>query len=143
MAFFAHLAKIVAEYLGKGSQIYVEGKLQTRKWYDRDDHERYTTEIVAHEMKMLGGVENSLGRRRSETSGNTQSFARAVKAARILARGVMRWRREQDTSRQCERSDEDLFLDCQEFLTHVHGRGKSRTILPTDRTDAIHSNHVE
>ncbi|MDX8377033.1 MAG: single-stranded DNA-binding protein [Mariprofundales bacterium] len=49
------LGEIADKYLHKGSQVYIEGKLQTRKWTDRDGNERYTTEIVANEMKMLGG----------------------------------------------------------------------------------------
>lgn len=49
------LAEIAAEYLRKGSQVYIEGKLQTRKWQDKDGNDRYTTEIVANEMQMLGG----------------------------------------------------------------------------------------
>ncbi len=48
-------AEIAAEYLRKGSQVYVEGRLQTRKWQDRDGNERYTTEIVCNDMQMLGG----------------------------------------------------------------------------------------
>jgi single-strand DNA-binding protein len=53
--FFNKLAEIVGEYVKKGSQIYVEGELQTRKWQDKDGQDRYTTEIIASEMKMLGG----------------------------------------------------------------------------------------
>ncbi|MFZ8963469.1 MAG: single-stranded DNA-binding protein [Steroidobacteraceae bacterium] len=52
---FDRLAEIAAEYLRKGSQVYVEGKLRTRKWQDKDGHDRYSTEIVANEMQMLGG----------------------------------------------------------------------------------------
>ncbi|MDX1498230.1 MAG: single-stranded DNA-binding protein, partial [Salinisphaeraceae bacterium] len=48
-------AEIAGEYLRKGSQIYVEGSLRTRKWQDRDGNDRYTTEIVGSEMQMLGG----------------------------------------------------------------------------------------
>ena len=51
---FGRLAEICSEYLGKGSKVYIEGRLQTKKWQDRDDITRYTTEIVAREMKMLG-----------------------------------------------------------------------------------------
>lgn len=47
------LAEICGEYLAKGSRVYVEGKLQTRKWQDQDGKDRYSTEIVAREMKML------------------------------------------------------------------------------------------
>jgi single-strand DNA-binding protein len=54
VVFFGRLAEIAGEYLKKGAQIYVEGRLQTRKWQDKDGHERYTTEIVANEMQMLG-----------------------------------------------------------------------------------------
>jgi len=54
VVFFSRLAEIVGEYLKKGSQIYVEGRLQTRKWQDKDGNDRYTTEIVANEMQMLG-----------------------------------------------------------------------------------------
>jgi single-strand DNA-binding protein len=55
VAMFGRLAEIAAEYLRKGSQVYVEGKLRTRKWQDKDGQDRYTTEIVADEMQMLGG----------------------------------------------------------------------------------------
>jgi len=54
VVFFARLAEIVGEYLKKGSQLYVEGRLQTRKWQDKSGVDRYTTEIVASEMQMLG-----------------------------------------------------------------------------------------
>lgn len=47
------LAEICGEHLSKGSRVYIEGKLQTRKWQDKDGNDRYTTEIVAREMKML------------------------------------------------------------------------------------------
>ncbi len=52
---FNRLAEIAAEYLHKGSQVYIEGSLRTRKWQDKQGVERYTTEIVANEMQMLGG----------------------------------------------------------------------------------------
>ena len=54
VVFFGRLAEIAGEYLKKGSQIYVEGRLQTRKWQDKEGHDRYTTEIVANEMQTLG-----------------------------------------------------------------------------------------
>jgi single-strand DNA-binding protein len=54
VVFFGRLAEIAGEYLKKGAQIYVEGRLQTRKWTDKDGHDRYTTEIVANDMQMLG-----------------------------------------------------------------------------------------
>src|SRR5210317_295238 len=51
---FQRLAEIMGEYLKKGSQVYIEGKLQTRKWQDQNGQDRYTTEIVANDMQMLG-----------------------------------------------------------------------------------------
>jgi single-strand DNA-binding protein len=54
VAFFGRLAEIAGEYLKKGSQVYVEGRLQTRKWQDKDGNDKYTTEIVADRMQMLG-----------------------------------------------------------------------------------------
>ena len=54
VSMFGRLAEIAGEYLKKGSSIYIEGKLQTRKWQDKEGNDRYTTEIVANEMKMLG-----------------------------------------------------------------------------------------
>ena len=55
VVFFDRLAEVAAEYLRKGSQVYVEGKIQTRKWQDKDGNDRWTTEIVGREMQMLGG----------------------------------------------------------------------------------------
>jgi len=54
VVFFDRLAEIAGEYLKKGSQVYVEGRLQTRKWTDKEGHERFTTEIRAERMQMLG-----------------------------------------------------------------------------------------
>jgi single-strand DNA-binding protein len=52
---FGKLAEICAEYLRKGSKVYIEGKLRTRKWQDKDGNDRYSTEVIANEMQMLGG----------------------------------------------------------------------------------------
>ena len=54
VVFFNRLAEIAAQYLKKGSQVYVEGKLQTRKWEDKEGNERWTTEVVANQMQMIG-----------------------------------------------------------------------------------------
>lgn len=59
VVFFGKLAEIAGQYLKKGRQVYVEGSLRTRKWQGQDGQERYTTEIVANEMKMLGPREGS------------------------------------------------------------------------------------
>ncbi len=55
VALFDRLAEVAAEYLRKGSQVYIEGRLRTRKWQGKDGQDRYTTEIVAENMQMLGG----------------------------------------------------------------------------------------
>lgn len=55
VSFYGKLAEIAGQYLRKGSQVYIEGSLRTRKWQDKDGQDRYTTEIRADEMKMLGG----------------------------------------------------------------------------------------
>lgn len=55
VVFYQRLAEIVGEYLKKGSSVYVEGSLRTRKWQDKQGQDRYTTEIVATDMQMLGG----------------------------------------------------------------------------------------
>ena len=56
---FARLGEICGEYLTKGSKVYIEGRIQTRQWEDKDCNIRYTTEIVAREMKMLSGRQES------------------------------------------------------------------------------------
>lgn len=58
ISFFGKLAEIVGQYLKKGSSVYVEGRLQTRKYTDKDGIERYATEIVAENMQMLGGKQD-------------------------------------------------------------------------------------
>ena len=55
---FGKLAEIAGQYLTKGSKVYIEGRLQTRKWQDKEGNDRYTTEIVASDMQMLGGRES-------------------------------------------------------------------------------------
>lgn len=55
ISMFGKLAEIAGQYLAKGSSVYLEGKLQTRKWTDKDGVEKYTTEIIADKMQMLGG----------------------------------------------------------------------------------------
>lgn len=62
VVFYRRLAEIAGQYLKKGAQVYLEGRIKTRKWQDKDGQDRYTTEIEATEMKMLG--------RRGDDSGN-------------------------------------------------------------------------
>ena len=59
VVFYRKLAEIVGQYLKKGSSVYIEGRIRTRKWQDKDGQERYTTEIEATEMQMLGGRQSA------------------------------------------------------------------------------------
>jgi len=61
VVFFGRLAEIASQYLRKGSQVYLEGRLRTRKWQDKEGQDRYTTEIVADQMQMLGSRGGSAG----------------------------------------------------------------------------------
>ena len=73
VAFFGKLAEIAGEYLKKGSQVYVEGRLQTRKWQDKDGQDKYTTEIVANAMQMLGSRQGMGGGGRDEPPSERES----------------------------------------------------------------------
>ena len=72
VVFYDRLAEIAGEYLKKGRSVYVEGRLKTRKWQDKDGVEKYTTEVIAEEMKMLGGREGQGG----EEGGGGGSYSR-------------------------------------------------------------------
>ena len=61
IALFGRLGEIAAEYLRKGSQVFIEGKLRTRKWQDKQGNDRYSTEIIADNMQMLGGRAGAMG----------------------------------------------------------------------------------
>ena len=74
VVFFNRLGEIAAEYLKKGSQVYIEGKLRTRKWTDKDGAEKYSTEIIANQLQMLGGKSGSLSEPKQEAlQANNQS----------------------------------------------------------------------
>jgi single-strand DNA-binding protein len=75
VAFFGKLAEIAGEYLKKGSQIYVEGRLQTRKWQDKDGQDKYSTEIVADRMQMLGSRQGMGGGDREREPGGDREGA--------------------------------------------------------------------
>jgi len=77
VVFFGRLAEIASEYLKKGSQVYVEGRLQTRKWEDKEGNDRWTTEIVANEMQMLG--------ERISSSSNSDNFSAPKNSGSELA----------------------------------------------------------
>ncbi|HUW25768.1 MAG TPA: single-stranded DNA-binding protein [Gallionella sp.] len=89
VSFFGRLAEIVGEYLKKGSPVYVEGRIQTRKWQDKEGQDRYTTEIVADRMQMLGGKSSGGGsfevvenKPAASSSGNAAAPAKAAPAAK-------------------------------------------------------------
>jgi single-strand DNA-binding protein len=77
---YDRLAEIAAEYLRKGSQVYVEGRLRTRKWQDKEGRDRYTTEINANEMQMLGSRAGGAGAGARGESGAAERMAPAAAA---------------------------------------------------------------
>ena len=86
VVFFRRLAEIAGEYLKKGSKVYIEGKLQTRKWQDQSGNDRYTTEIIANEMQMLdsrgnGGGGGGSGGGYNQSSGASSSSSSQSSAA--------------------------------------------------------------
>jgi len=70
---WGRLGEIANQYLSKGSRVYIEGKIETRKWQDRDGNDKYTTEIRANEMKMLGGGSGSGNKSSGNQAGNFPS----------------------------------------------------------------------
>jgi len=75
VTFYRNLAEIVGEYLKKGSPVYIEGRLETRKWTDKEGIERYTTDIIANDMKMLGSKQgNSDQSERTKTETKSGGF---------------------------------------------------------------------
>ena len=66
---FKRLAEVAERYLKKGSQVYIEGKLRTRKWQDRDGNNRYSTEVIANDMQLLGARGSGGGSYASENQG--------------------------------------------------------------------------
>jgi single-strand DNA-binding protein len=85
VAFFGRLAEIAGEYLKKGSQVYIEGSLRTRKWQDKEGKDRYTTEIRADVMQMLGsraGAGEPRGEPRGEPAPRPEGGAKPAAAAK-------------------------------------------------------------
>ena len=66
VVFYDRLAEIAGEYLKKGRSVYVEGRLKTRKWQDKDGKDQYTTEVIAEQMQMLGAREDAQGERQAQ-----------------------------------------------------------------------------
>jgi single-strand DNA-binding protein len=87
---YDRLAEIAAEYLKKGSQVYIEGKLRTRKWQDKEGRDRYTTEINANEMQMLGGrpAGSSTGGGGGAAVGGSGDYSRGEAATRPATAGA-------------------------------------------------------
>ena len=81
VVFYDRLAEIAGEYLKKGRSIYVEGRLKTRKWTDKDGVEKYTTEVIGQEMNMLGGREGGGGGGGAEEDGGGYSDRSSERAA--------------------------------------------------------------
>ena len=80
VALFGRLGEIAGEYLRKGAQVYIEGSLRTRKWQDKEGRDRYTTEIIASDMQMIGGRGGAGGGAGSGSTGSYESRERAASA---------------------------------------------------------------
>jgi single-strand DNA-binding protein len=88
IVFFGKLAEVASQYLKKGRQVYVEGRIRTNKWQDKEGNERYTTEIIANEMKMLGSREGMGSPSGSESEyGGSMPSSNAPSAQRGTAPG--------------------------------------------------------
>jgi len=86
VVFFGRLAEIVGEYLRKGSKVYVEGSLRTRKWQDKAGTDRYTTEIIANEMHMLDSRGSNAG---NNTAANSNNAAPSSQPQQSVAGAAM------------------------------------------------------
>jgi single-strand DNA-binding protein len=86
ISFFGRLAEIAGEYLKKGSQVYVEGSIRTRKWQDKDGNERYSTEIRGEVMQMLGGRQGSGDSGARERGGDPESRGESRPQAKQAAK---------------------------------------------------------
>lgn len=86
VVFFGKLAEIAGQYLKKGSQVYVEGSLRTRKWQDKEGHDRYSTEIRGDVMQMLGSRAGSGEPRAAPSAGGDASEPRSEPASRPAAK---------------------------------------------------------
>ncbi len=86
LVFYRRLAEIAGEYLKKGSMVYVEGRIQTRKWQDKEGKDRYTTEIIVNEMTMLGSKSGGAGNFEVvENQGQSSAPARSAPASKPSA----------------------------------------------------------
>jgi single-strand DNA-binding protein len=90
VALFGRLAEVAGEYLRKGSQVYIEGRLRTRKWQDKQGNDRYSTEIIAGEMQMLGGRGGGAGAGAGAGAGGGESRPARAGATEPAAGGAER-----------------------------------------------------
>ena len=93
LVFYRRLAEVAGEYLKKGTQIYVEGKLQTRKWQTKEGQDRYTTEVIVDQMQMLGGKSGSGGGFEVMDKPTASTPAGASSGAPAAAKALWRARR--------------------------------------------------
>ena len=84
VVFYRKLAEIAGQYLKKGSSVYIEGRIRTRKWQDKEGQERYTTEIEATEMQMLGGRQGSS----EHSAGSSESSSNPERSQQRNAQGA-------------------------------------------------------
>ncbi len=89
VTFFGKLAEIVGQYLKKGRPVYVEGRIKTRKYTDKDGVEKYATDIIANEMQMLGGREG-MGGPSGDDEGADGGYSRPAPASRPAASAAQR-----------------------------------------------------
>jgi single-strand DNA-binding protein len=108
-------AEIAGEYLKKGRPVYIEGRLKTRKWQDKEGVDRYTTEIVADSMQLLGGREDGGGARNAEDEGGGGGYTeraappqRAAPASRPAAQAAARPAAPQKSSTGFDNMDDDI-----------------------------------
>ncbi len=87
VVFFNRLAEVVRDYLKKGQSVYVEGKLQTRKWQDQNGQDKYTTEIVADNMQMLGAKGDSVNNQKITLDKDTEKVKNSAKSNQTSAKG--------------------------------------------------------
>ncbi len=87
LVFYRRLAEVAGEYLRKGSQVYIEGRIQTRKWQDKDGKDRYTTEIIVNEMQMLGSKPGGEQDQHADSSAPARSAPAAHPAAAPASKG--------------------------------------------------------
>ena len=99
------LGEIAGQYLKKGRPVYIEGKIQTRKWQDKEGKDRYTTEIIADEMKMLGGRDGGDSGGSSYGGGGSNEYSSAPPAPRAAAPQASR---PQQAARPVDEFEDDI-----------------------------------